>query len=87
MKRKHIEAARQHARDRMLGQFDWRVLADAEAAATARPVRAAKLELSEVEREILRLHKLGLLQQDLATHFGVDDVTVHALLFGAAGSA
>jgi len=86
MKRRHIEAARQHARDRLLGQFDWRTLADSEAV-TVRPVRATKLALSEVEREILRLAEQGLRPQDLATLFSITDSDIEALLFGEAGTA
>jgi hypothetical protein len=38
--------------------------------------------LSDVQREILRLHRQGLQVRDLATLFGMNDADVHALIYG-----
>ncbi len=61
-------------------QFDWRDLTTA--AATDPATEHKPTELSQVQREILRLHRQGLQPRDLATLFGLDDAAVVALIHG-----
>ena len=61
-----------------MSKYDWRDLARAANPATQhRP-----MELSEVQREILRLYREGLQVRDLATVFGMNDGYVWALIHG-----
>jgi DNA-directed RNA polymerase specialized sigma24 family protein len=62
-------------------RYDWRTLA----AATVDPAtRHRPTELSDVQREILRLHRQeGLQVRDLATLFGMSDHDVYVLIHGA----
>jgi hypothetical protein len=59
--------------------FDWRTLS---ATAADPAIKHRPTELSEVQREILRLHKQGLTPRDLATLFGLDDDAVCLLIYG-----
>jgi DNA-binding CsgD family transcriptional regulator len=52
------------------------------AAQPERSLCGAKLQLSEMEREILKLHRQGLRPVDLATLSALDDATVSAFIFG-----
>ena len=63
----------------MSPQYDWTHLA----AATVDPAtRHRPTALSEVQREILRLHKQGLTPRDLAVLFAMDDAAVRLLIYG-----
>jgi hypothetical protein len=46
------------------------------------PRKAAAHGLSELQREILRLHRHGIRPRDLATLFGMSDADVRLLIFG-----
>ncbi len=60
--------------------YDWRTLA---AASSDPATRHKPTELTQVQREILRLHRQeGLQVRDLATLFGMSDHDVYVLIHG-----
>jgi hypothetical protein len=75
MNRKHIEAARYHARTELLGQYDWRDMAIA--ANDDRPAREALL------RKVLALSAEGLTVPAIAKRLGTIPSAIEALLEGS----
>lgn len=74
MKRKHTEAAHQHARDGLLRAYDWR---DMPAESSREIVHDAT-----VLREVMRLHTLGRTPDDIGTLLGLNPGDIRMLLYG-----